>query len=140
MVDRDRAARYLEGIDRLLRDWRELALESTAARLASDRAFAQRACYVLLAAIQTALDLANLAIAEKGLARPNSYREAFEILGREKLLRSRRTAALLGELAGFRNLLVHHYIRLDWVKVQRNLLRGLPALAAFRKDAARWAR
>lgn len=139
MVDRGRAARYLEALDRLLADWRGLA-GAPASRLEADRALAQRVCYVLLASIQTGLDLANLAIAERGLPRPDSYREAFEILERHGLLRSRRAAATLRELAGFRNLLVHHYVKLDWREVGRNLKRGLPALAALRKEAARWTR
>lgn len=140
MVDRARAARYLESLDRLLLDWRELSLQCTAARLASERPFAQRACYILLASIQTTLDLANMAIAEKGLRRPDSYREAFDILEKNGLIRDRRTAAVLRELAGFRNVLVHHYIELDWRKVQRNIRNGLQALVRFRQDAARWAR
>ncbi len=140
MLDRERVSQYLEGLDRLLRDWEELARESSRARLESDRAFSQRVCYVLLASIQTALDLANLAIAEKGLPRPNSYREAFEILEREGLVRGGRTGQKLRELAGFRNRLVHHYVRLDWAKVQRNLRQGLEALLQLRRAASRWAR
>ena len=140
MVDRERAAQYLDSLDRLLRDWRDLERGSSARRLASDRAFSQRVCYVLLAAIQTALDLANLAIAGRALPRPSSYRESFAILEKDGLLRPPRTAALLRELASFRNRLVHAYVDLDWKKVQRNLERGLPALVAFRKAAARWAR
>jgi len=140
VVDRERAAQYLDGMDRLLRDWRELAEGSSASKLKSDRAFSQRVCYVLLATIQLALDLANLIIAERGLPRPNSYRESFEILGQEGLLRDRRLAATLQELAGFRNLLAHQYIRLEWDKVQRNLKRGARAMSRFRAAAARWAR
>ena len=140
MVDRERAAQHLDAMDRLLLDWRELARESSAARLGSDRAFSQRVCYVILASVQTALDLANMVIAERGLPRPNSYRECFDILEREKLLRDRRLTAALKELAGLRNCLAHQYIRLDWDKVQKNLLRGGPALERFRRAAARWAR
>lgn len=140
MVDRERAAQYLDTMDRLLRDWREIAAASSAAKLKADRAFSQRGCYVLLASIQIALDLANLVIAERGLPRPNSYRESFEILETEGLLRDRRLAATLRELAGLRNIVAHQYIRLDWRKVQRALERGAPALTRFRAAAARWTR
>lgn len=140
MVDRERAAQHLDALDRLLRDWRELAADSSARRLRSDRAFSQRVCYVLMAAIQTCLDLASLVIAERGLPRPASYRECFEILEKEGLLKDRRHAALLQEFAGFRNLLAHQYIRLDWNKVQKNLRRGAKALDRFRKVCAVWAR
>jgi uncharacterized protein YutE (UPF0331/DUF86 family) len=140
MVDRGRAARYLETLELLLADWGKLAAESSAARLASDRAFAQRVCYVVMASIQCAIDLANLVIAEERLPRPESYRESFARVARAGIIKGRGTAAVLQELAGFRNVLVHHYIDLDWSRVQRNLRRGRAALAAFRKSIARRAR
>lgn len=140
MVDRGRAARYLESLDRLLRDWRDLERGCTPGKLKADRRLGHGVCYVLVCAIQTALDLANMAIAERRLPRPDTYRKAFAILRENRLIRGKKTAELLQELAGFRNVLVHHYIERDWRKVHRNLRRGLPALVAFRKDAARWAR
>lgn len=140
MVDRERAAQHLEAIDRLLEDWREVAAGSSAAKLRSDRAFSQRVCYIILASVQVALDLANLVIAERGLPRPASYRECFDILEAERLLRNRRSTSVLKELVGLRNRLAHQYVRLDWSKVQLNLRRGRPALEGFRKAAARWAR
>lgn len=137
MVDRERVAQYLDALDQVLRDWKALSTRATQKALREDRALGQRACYVMLAAIQTAIDLANLIIADRALPRPDSYRAAFDILEKEKILRHKATAAKLRELAGFRNLLVHRYVDLDPAKTRRNLRGGLSALLAFRKTVSR---
>ncbi len=136
MLDRERLAQFLDGLDRLLADWRDILRESSTKRLREERAFSQRVCYVVLAATQIALDIANMLIAEKALPRPNSYRETFDILEKEGLV-AKRPAATLKNLAGLRNRLVHRYIELDWAKVQGSLKNGLPALSSLRRSVSR---
>ena len=72
MVDKERLAQYLSSLDRLLRDWRSLKSRASLKDLEEQRALAHQVCYVLLAAIQTAIDLAN----QFGAAQPSGILRA----------------------------------------------------------------
>jgi uncharacterized protein YutE (UPF0331/DUF86 family) len=56
------------------------------------------------------------------LRKPADYYEAFLILGEAGIL-SMDFARKIAPLAGFRNILVHEYLRLDWELVFENLHR-----------------
>lgn len=90
-------------------------------------------------AIQTAIDLANLIIAEKGYPRPSSYKEAFEILNQEKFIRDKEITNCLRQLASFRNILVHQNPRFNQEKAYKNLKDGLDPLKIFQKVVAHYA-
>ena len=65
----------------------------------------QRAC-------ELAIDMANILIRSRKLGIPQSSRESFEILARERLI-STDLATKMMNMVGFRNVLVHRYQDLD---------------------------
>jgi uncharacterized protein YutE (UPF0331/DUF86 family) len=71
-------------------------------------------------AAQCCLDICHRIIAEEGARKPIDYHEAFLILGELSILPS-EFAKKLAPLAGFRNILVHEYLGIDWDHVYRNL-------------------
>lgn len=63
-------------------------------------------------AIEAALDIGEMIIAEEGLPRPEEYRGVFLELGRAGIL-SREFAEKIAPMAGFGNILVHQYDVVD---------------------------
>lgn len=63
-------------------------------------------------AIECCLDIGSHVIAERGLRRPEDYKDVFLILGEAKIIPSRFARELV-PMVGFRNRLVHDYLRLD---------------------------
>jgi uncharacterized protein YutE (UPF0331/DUF86 family) len=86
-------------------------------------------------AIEAALDIANHIIADQGYEAPETYRDAFTILGSHGVLAA-DLATRLQSWAGFRNILVHAYLTIDhgvtWEAIQNDLgdLRALGRIAA----------
>jgi len=62
--------------------------------------------------IETCVDIAGHIIADKGYRVPKSYSDAFKVLHEEKIV-SVRLFNALGKMAKFRNIVVHHYDRVD---------------------------
>ncbi|MEW6152760.1 MAG: HepT-like ribonuclease domain-containing protein [Actinomycetota bacterium] len=81
-------------------------------------------------AIQVVFDLAVSTCVRAGLGSPSTYAEAFQRLAEAGILVP-ELAARLGRAAGFRNLLVHGYERLDPVRVHAIARDGPPDLLAF---------
>ena len=88
-------------------------------------------------AIECCLDLGNHLIADKGLRRAQDYREVFLILGEARLLPP-RFAKRIAPMGGFRNILVHDYLRVDPRKVYEVLKKHLSDLERFAKELARY--
>ncbi len=63
-------------------------------------------------AIEALLDIGNHLLAERGLARPETYADVFRLLSEAGLLSKPLFEESVG-MAGFRNLLVHDYMRLE---------------------------
>ena len=57
---------------------------------------------------------------EEELEKPQDYYGAFITLGRAGILPLRFARSFAG-IAGFRNILIHEYIQIDWSEVYRNL-------------------
>lgn len=76
-------------------------------------------------AIEASLDISDQIINEEGLRKPKEYRENILILGEQGIL-PKSFSARFSFAAGFRNILVHDYVRLDKEKVYEH----------FKKDAA----
>ena len=71
-------------------------------------------------AAQCVLDISHRLISLAGGPRPRDYYEAILRLGELGVLPP-DFAAHLAPLAGFRNILVHEYLEVDWQEVYRNL-------------------
>jgi uncharacterized protein YutE (UPF0331/DUF86 family) len=62
--------------------------------------------------IETCLDIASHIIADKELRVPTSYSDTFKVLHEEKIVSSELFSAL-DKMAKFRNVVVHHYEKID---------------------------
>jgi len=122
---------HLRELSESLKDWKRyqsISLEE----LHTDRDKRNMVLHALLISIQSAIDIANHIIAEKGLRKPSTYRESFEILYEEGLI-PKALSEKLSDLAGFRNVLVHIYWRLDIDAVYGVLQNDFTALKEFER-------
>ena len=87
-------------------------------------------------AIECCLDLGNHLISDRGLRKAENYRDVFLILGEAKILPG-PFARRLAPMGGFRNILVHDYLKVDPRKVYDVLQKHLPDLEEFAKAVAR---
>ncbi|HAM59797.1 MAG TPA: DUF86 domain-containing protein [Candidatus Rokubacteria bacterium] len=131
MVDREGLLEHLRALDEALRDWERYREKVSLRDLRSDRDARNMVLHAMLVAIQSAIDIASHLIAEHRLRRPETYRETFEILADAEIL-PRDLGEELADLAGFRNVLVHIYWRLDLEEVHRTLVEDLKSLQALR--------
>ena len=70
--------------------------------------------------IQACIDIANRIISLDELEKPKDYYSAIIILGKENIL-PYDFAQRFAPVAGFRNILIHQYLDLDWDEVYNNL-------------------
>jgi len=87
---------------------------------------------------QCVLDISHRLISLAGGPRPRDYYEAILHLGELGVLPP-DFATHLAPLAGFRNILVHEYLEVDWQEVYRNL-QQLGDLARFAELVREWLR
>lgn len=129
MFDEKGILDHLRELSESLKDWeryQSVSLEE----LHTDRDKRNMVLHALLISIQSAVDIANHIIAEKRFRKPSTYRESFEILYEEGVI-SGNLSDKLSDLAGFRNVLVHVYLRLDIDAVFDVLQRDSGALKEF---------
>jgi len=86
--------------------------------------------YLLINVIEDALAVANHVVASEGYRSPGDYADSFRVLEEHGLL-SGDLAERLAAAAGFRNLLVHEYARIDDRRVHAFLTEGVDDLRAF---------
>lgn len=134
MVDPERLRRLLAVLD----GYRErlVALRDLPLRTyLGEEAFAGR--YLVQAAAQTCIDVANHMIASEGWRVPKDYRDAFTVLEERGVL-TPELATRLRALAGLRNRLVHLYDDIDDRLVHDFLSDGLGDLETFASATARF--
>ena len=126
MRDREGILDHLRELEEAIIDWERyqaISLEE----LRSERDKRNMVLYALLVSIQAAIDIANHLIAEYSLKKPSTYRESFEILADEGII-PKKLSKELADLAGFRNVLVHIYWRLNLEEVHGVLKNDLKIL------------
>ena len=131
MFDEEGIIDHIIELEEALKDWeryKKISLED----LSTDRDKKNMVLHALLIAIQSTIDIANHIIAEQKFARPTTYRESFEILANEKIL-SPDLSNQLADLAGFRNVLVHIYLKINLEIVHGILQNDLPPVKSFLK-------
>ena len=124
MTDPDLLAKKLAFIETRLR---ELSTLARLDRIRDDLKEERFVEHTLQLAIQAALDVASHIVSDERLGEPSTNRELFDHLAAGGWI-SRDLAAKLGDMAGFRNVLVHGYqdVNLDVVvDAVRNRLEGL---------------
>lgn len=131
MLDEKGVIDHISELEEAIKDWgryQTISLEE----LHSDRDKRNMVLHALLVGIQAAIDIANHLIVEHGLRRPSTYRECFEILSREGMIPS-ELGDELSDLAGFRNVLVHIYWKLNLEEVYGVLKNDLDTVKDFKK-------
>ncbi len=81
-------------------------------------------------AIECILDIGNHIIAEKGFESPDDNEDIIRILGQEKIIPSDFAEGIKG-IAGFRNILVHEYTKIDYALLYNFLTQRLDGLREF---------
>ncbi|MFQ5824662.1 MAG: DUF86 domain-containing protein [bacterium] len=120
MNAKETAIEHLHSLQQNLADWQRYRKSYKLKDLKRDRDIQNMVFHALLVTIQSCIDIAHYIIAHLGLPKPNSYRESFEILSSHGYL-NEEVARELQDLAGFRNVLVHIYWRLDIDRVNEIL-------------------
>jgi uncharacterized protein YutE (UPF0331/DUF86 family) len=87
-------------------------------------------------AIQTCIDLCHRLISVHNARKPADYYDAFLVMGEMGVIPA-DFAQSLAPIGGFRNILVHEYLELNWDLVYANLQR-LDDLRQFRDYVLRW--
>lgn len=118
---------YLKKLSRFKHLTTEDLLADEDRRVMIERYF-QLACEVVL-------DIANLLNAEFRFRPANDAKESIIILGEEGVLK-KEFANQFASMAGFRNILVHDYIAIDYAKVADYLNNRLGDFEIFIKAAA----
>jgi uncharacterized protein YutE (UPF0331/DUF86 family) len=88
-------------------------------------------------AIEACLDIASHVLADRRLRAPSTYAETFEILVQAGLMSS-GLGRVMVDMAGFRNVIVHDYTRVDPEVVIRILRKHLDDFRRFETEALGW--
>ena len=111
MVDEALILRKLAELDQYYSQLKEY--ENTTADQYSDDWKVQRIIErTLQMMIETCVDIAGHIIADKGFRIPKSYADTFKVLHDEKIIGS-KLSAVMEKMAKFRNIIVHHYDKVD---------------------------
>jgi uncharacterized protein YutE (UPF0331/DUF86 family) len=92
----------------------------------------QAAKYSLLEIIEACIDIANYIISVKGFRRAEEFSEMFKVLKEEEVI-GKELATRLGDMARFRNLLVHRYGEVDDKRVLEIIKHNLKDIEEFEK-------
>jgi uncharacterized protein YutE (UPF0331/DUF86 family) len=85
---------------------------------------------------QCCIDICHRIIVIEKARKPSNYYENFLIIGELGILSS-DFARRLAPLAGFRNILIHEYLGIDWDLVYQNL-KNLDDLKKFSEEIKNW--
>lgn len=91
----------------------------------------------LLAAANLIFDIASHILASHFGRYPDSYEGLIAELGEVGVISSELREELKG-LGGFRNVLVHEYVRIDPEEVHKALIKGLRVFPRFGAEIIRW--
>lgn len=127
MTDPELVAKKLAEIETYIRELRTLARPEEIRSNVREERFVTR---TLEMAIQAALDVASHIVSDQRLGEPRTYRHLFELLEKAGWV-STDLARTLGDMASFRNILVHGYDKVDLSLVEDVLRNRLDDLLAY---------
>jgi uncharacterized protein YutE (UPF0331/DUF86 family) len=93
---------------------------------------AERCFITLYLLTDSCISLAEMVIKQKNLRLPQSYQEAFDILGENGVLET-EFAYAFARIAGFRNFLAHDYEKIDRKFICEETLSRLDEIRLFLK-------
>ncbi len=129
MVNSDRIEALLAQLDEYVAQLRELA-GYPEPELVGDRVRLNATKYSLVVAIEICLDIAGHLVTREGWRRPRDYADTFAVLGEAGVIDT-AFAATLGEMAHFRNRLVHLYAEVDAARIYQILQNDLSDFGRF---------
>ena len=132
MVDKTLILRKLSELDEYFKQIKEFE-EITVLQYSDDWKIQRIIERTLQMMIETCVDIASHIIADKGYRVPKSYSDAFKVLLDEKIVSS-RLFDVLQKMAKFRNIVVHHYDKVDAEIVVGILKKDLRDFTSY-KDA-----
>lgn len=86
--------------------------------------------------IECVIDIANHIISDMGYRKPESNRDVFTILYENNIL-SKDLTERLSDMASFRNILVHDYLKLDRGIVYEFIVGNLADFQSFAEDVVK---
>lgn len=110
----------------ILKDLRKKTYEE----IENDRILVGSIVWYLYVAVQGAIDLALKVISALNLRTPESYSDAFKILGEEDIL-SKKLVERMVRMARFRHILAHAYIKIDIRKIYEILQGNLSDIEEY---------
>ena len=132
MVDKKLILRKLSELDEYYKQIKEYG-KITVVQYSDDWKIQRIIERTLQMMIETCVDIASHIIADQGYRVPKSYSDTFKVLHDEKIVSSRLFNAL-GKMAKFRNIVVHHYDKVDAGIVVQILKKDLKDFMSY-KDA-----
>lgn len=96
--------------------------------------FVERLLQIL---IESMINLGQHIIADEGFREPQTYREVFQILAENGVLKQ-ENLPVFEKIASFRNVLVHHYETIDDAIVYGIFKMNLNDIEAFLKQVVTW--
>ena len=135
MVDKPRLDAVLANLREYVRKLRALGSASREEFLADEDRLGH-AKYLLVIAVECCIDAAHHVIASERFRPPQSNADSFVVLVEEGVLPSEKREAF-EQMAGFRNLLVHGYAKVDDGKVYGVLQDNLDDFDVFARAVAR---
>ncbi len=87
--------------------------------------------------IETVIDICSMIVSYENLEQPDKYREVIQRLGEEGILESKFTNEF-ADIAGFRNILVHQYSKVDVRELHYKLANRLGDFDKFAKQIAEY--
>jgi len=93
--------------------------------------------HYFLLAIECCLDIGEIIIADKQFRHPTDNRDVFRVLGEHRVL-PKPFAEKFMLAAGFRNLLVHGYTKIDLAKVYEHLQNEVKQFSIYARYISRY--
>ncbi len=93
--------------------------------------------HALLESIESCIDISNHIIASMGLRRPEDYKDVFAIIQENNII-AKPLSEKLQDMAGFRNLLVHFYAKVDNRKVFSIMHKDTKDISEFMKKILKY--
>lgn len=136
MVDKDLVKSFLLQLDEKLGTLRKTPVESLSV-LQKDPILQNAVLHLLQTAVEICLDTANHIIADEGWRAPTSNRDTFQVLHEQGLL-SDELLQCCQNMAGFRNILVHMYEKVNLADVYGILKKRLGDFDQFASVVKKW--
>jgi uncharacterized protein YutE (UPF0331/DUF86 family) len=102
-----------------------------------DKTLQGAAQHYFLLAIECCLDIGEIIIADRQFRHPADNRDVFRVLG-ERTVLPKRIAEQFMLAAGFRNLLVHGYTKIDMAKVHEHLQNDVKQFSDYARRISRY--